>query len=372
MPRSGGPSSFAHRFTTSLLELADQVVDLGHHARDETSSSVRGRARRSELLEESAGRRRHHEHAVREEDRFPDVVRGEGTSCGRRARRARAARCPGAARGRARRAPRTARRPTGSVGRTRAPARGPRAAASRPRARAAAVGRPVGLHPGQPGLSSLLTLAERDVANAARDPCSPHREPREQRGLLEEHRAVGVRADRRPAVDEPLPPVGRSSPAITPSVEVFPEPLGPIRLTNSPRATSNVRPSNAGTCSPEGRVRVIPEVAHRDRRGGRSAGRVVPGSGGCSAHRVGTSPPSRSDDLAVLHDEDDRPVLDLAQDARDVREDTPLLVREFLPVDRLVVRWGCVVSSSVTARILERAGRTGCDGIVTSRPPGAR
>jgi hypothetical protein len=50
-------------------------------------------------------------------------------------------------------------------------------------------------------------------------------------------------------------------------------------------------------------------------------------------------------DLAILHDEDDGAVPDPPQDARDVREDPALLVRQLFAVDRLVVGGGlpCLV-----------------------------
>ena len=64
---------------------------------------------------------------------------------------------------------------------------------------------------------------------------------------------------RRPA-NRALPPSARSSPLIRLKVVVFPAPFGPIRLTNSPSATSR---SSAATATTPPKCRVKPRICSR-------------------------------------------------------------------------------------------------------------
>ncbi len=80
-----------------------------------------------------------------------------------------------------------------------------------------------------------------------------HREPGEQRRVLEDHRPVAAVLGRRPAVDEDSPAVGSSRPSTIFRKVVLPQPLGPTMLTNSPGWIVSVTSSIARTQVPSRR-----------------------------------------------------------------------------------------------------------------------
>ena len=380
MPRSGGPSSLAHRFIdVALLELTDQeVVDLRDDARDQHVVERPGPVRVDpELLEERAGRRRHHEHAVGEEHRLADVVGGE------QERRAAGALDALAlddvleplAGERVERAERFVAQQDRRVARQRAGEGRPLAHPGRQLVRLP-IGRPVDLHPREPrrALAPHARPAGRPRAGA-RGRCSPAPRatgtaPAPGRGRR--GRGPGrSRAGRRRAPRRASGARARRSRA---SVEVFPQPLGPIRQTNSPRSTSNVRCSKAGICSPDGRVRVIPRSRTEMIDGGRGAGGVVPGLGRGSAHRsrnfsaisICTTLPSCTTRTTV-------PYLILPKDpATFARTRRSSSVRSSPSIGSSCVEGGVVSVVGHGSHPRTTAVRTRCGGNVTSRAPRGR
>ena len=115
------------------------------------------------------------------------------------------------------------------------------------------------------------------------------------------------------------PDVGSSRPARMLRMEVFPQPEGPSRHTNSPGATSNDTLSTATTLSPRVDMRVFTRL--------RTESLGVTGSGwGATLQRLGGERPSCPHrnlnfsaisictDLGVLDDQDDGAELDLPHD----------------------------------------------------------
>src|SRR5439155_21154553 len=77
-PASGGPSSSTSHLArdTRIHLLHQECMDLGHDPRDQHVVQIAGTRRVDpELLQQAAGGRRHHEHAIGEERRLTDAVR---------------------------------------------------------------------------------------------------------------------------------------------------------------------------------------------------------------------------------------------------------------------------------------------------------
>ena len=220
-----------------------------------TSTSSRSRGRGALIRTSSSslpGARRHDEHPVGEERGLPHVVRHEHERlASRRAPPTPAGPRPAGVRAPARPARRTARRPAARRVRTRGRERVPPAAACPADSSCGWASAKRSDRRSQPVHRAFASLVGGTRPQLQRElDVAGDRQPREQRRLLEQHRAVGAGAgDRRPSRSAD-PEVGASSPARMLRIVVLPQPDGPSRHTNSPSPTSNDTWSTAVTGAP--------------------------------------------------------------------------------------------------------------------------
>src|SRR5437016_1609400 len=209
-PASGGPSSStSHLARDTRIHLPHQEgVDLGHDPCDQHVVQIAWtRSVDPELLQQAAGRRRHHEHAIGEERRLTDVVRDEQERlpAPRLHPRPLHLTLQQFARLRVEGAERLVAQQDVGVGGERA---GERHAL--PHACRELVGLRVGpalqMHVREPSLGDVAAFGCRHADQFQPElNVAPHRQPWEQRGLLEEHGPVGSRAGDPMTVEQRLP-----------------------------------------------------------------------------------------------------------------------------------------------------------------------
>ena len=241
-------------------------MDVHDDLRQEDVLELARPGRRDPVLgHERARRRRHQDDPVGQEHRLADVVGDEHE---------RVAGLdpdllelvPGGSRGSGRRAPRTARPRAGPAAGTPGREAAPPADASPRRARAAAASRTAPGAPSEPVHRPLGALALRRPRSArARTRRSPDAQPREQRRVLEQHRAI--RARRRIGR-----PVHETSPVgpVEPGEQVQQRRLAAARRSDQadelPGRRSRVTPSRAQTSSAPGATERLRRPAGRELR----------------------------------------------------------------------------------------------------------
>src|SRR6478736_5750070 len=212
-PASGGPSSSASHLArdTRVHLLHQEGVDLRDDPRDQHVIEIsRAWSVDPELLQQPAGRGRHHQHAVGQERRLPHVVgdEQEGLAVIRFDPEALHLALQQFASLRVERAERLVAQQDGRIRRERAGEGEALSHAGRELV-GLCVGPSLQVDVREPSLCEVASSGCRHADELEPQLDVPlHRQPREQGRLLEEHRPVGPRPGDRPAVEEGLPGAG--------------------------------------------------------------------------------------------------------------------------------------------------------------------